>query len=421
MTKNTIILRGIGALALLVGLALLAWALATPLLKHRETERLIAEARQALSPPTKGVTNLDDVDCDHARQLLERAVDLTPSNGLARRELPLAQGCAALLRGDLVLAESSLRAAASQMTSDTRVHRWLGALAIAQNQPGDAEVHFRRGLVLDDEDLPCRVGLSDALAEIGRPEDALAILEGGEAPALALLEIRRGMLYEDLDRLDDARRAYRLAMELSDHMAEPRNNLAALEGDAGRLELAWQLQLEAVERAPDDALILLNTGLLAITRGHDGEALRYLRRATELEQSSADPARALADQLLVGGRVEDAIAVLGPAVDRYPRDAALRNTLGNALAAVGRADEARAAYQLAIERNGNLAEPHNGLAALMLAEDDLTGAEEQLRQALHLAPANLQVRRNQSVLSRRRSELERAESERLLARGPQTR
>jgi Flp pilus assembly protein TadD len=141
----------------------------------------------------------------------------------------------------------------------------------------------------------------------------------------------------------------------------------------------------------------------------------------ELDLESADPARALADHLLVTGHPSEALDVLGNALERAPRDAALRNSLGNALAAVGRIDEARASYEEAITIDDGLAEPHNGLAALMLAEGDLAGAEEALRRAVRADPANVHVRRNLAELYRRRGERERAEREQRLTQALRSR
>jgi Flp pilus assembly protein TadD len=416
MHKNRMILRLLTGIAVLSGGTVLVWALAMPFAARQEAAQLVQEARSALSPPVKGMLDLDSVDCNGARELLSRAVEIEPSNGAARRELPLAEGCSALLRGDLVLAEGGLISAARNMPTDPRPERWLGSLALAQDRFEDAEQHFRHGLELDSTHLPARIGLSDTLAELRQPDRALELLDEVRSTRLGLVETRRGMLLEQLDRADEARRAYELAMELEPDMAEPRNNLAALERDEGNLDAAWRLQQQAIELSPDDSVLLLNAGLLAIARGRDDEAIELLRRGAELDDATADPARALADHLLVLGRVDDALAALSPALENHPRDAALRNSLGNALAAAGRIEDARRAYLTSIEADSRLAEPHNGLAALMLGADDLDGAEEELLRARRLAPANTQVRRNLAELYRRRGELEAAERELRLAR-----
>lgn len=421
MKKNQTILRVLTVCAATCGVTLLVWALVIPAIHRREAADLVSQARQTLSPPLTTMNDIEAVDCASAERLLRQALELAPSNGTAQRELQLATGCAALHRGDFVLAESGLRSAARRIRSDPRPHRWLGGLAMALGDIDDARTHYESALQIDPGDLISQLGLSDALAELGRLEEALELISSHDAPPLALVELRRGMVFEELERPDEARVAYRHAMELSPTMAEAPNNLAALERDAGNLSEAWEIQREALRISPDDPLMLLNAGLLAIVRGYDDEALRLLRRAAELERGSADPARALADHLLVTGHVDQAIEVLGLALERFPRDAAARNSLGNALAAAGRGEEARAAYLIAINIDSDLAEPYNGLAALMLAAGDLHGAEEALNRSARLDPSNTQVRRNLAELYRRRGERELAEREHRLAQALQGR
>ena len=421
MKKNQTILGVLTLCATTCGVALLAWALVVPVLNRREAQDLVSQARQVLSPPLSTMNDVEAVDCARAERLLRQAIELAPSNGAAQRELQLAQGCAAVIRGDFVLAESGLRSAARRLRSDPRPRRWLGALAMAQGDYDGAREHYAGALQIESGDLLSQLGLSDALAELGRLEEALDLIAALDAAPLALIEIRRGMILEELERPDEARVAYRAAMELYPNMAEAPNNLAALERDAGNLSEAWELQTAALQISPDDPLMLLNAGLLAIVRGYDEEALRLLGRATELERSSSNPARALADHLLVTGQIAQALEVLGPALEQFPRDAALRNSLGNALAAAGRVEEARLAYLDSIGIDRTLSEPHNGVAALLLAAGDLQGAEEALNRAARLNPTNTQVRRNLAELYRRRGERELSEREHRLAQALQGR
>jgi Flp pilus assembly protein TadD len=358
------------------------------------------------------VLDLDGLECDRAVELLREARELQGSGRAgARRDLTLAEGCASLQRGDLILAEGELREAANRLVGDPRPHLWLGALEMGRDQPEEALGRFERALELDGGFVPATVGRADATAELGRFEDALEMLDRVAEPPRAQVEIRRGLVLEELERVDDARAAYRRAIELEPTLAEPYNNLAALERDAGNLDLAWQHQEAALERSPDDPMLIFNAGLLALATGRDEQGEEMVRRAAELDRSSPDPLRALADHFLVTGRATEAREILGDAVEEFPRDAALLNSLGNALAVTGRADEARAVYRRAIEADGDLAQPHNGLAALMLAAGDLEGAEVELVEAARLAPADPQVRRNLAELHRRRGEPERADRE----------
>ncbi len=416
MLKNQRFAVYLGILAGACSIGLIGWAIVGPVVQRNHCEGLVDTADDALSPPIETRVDIDAVDCDRADLLLREALDLDPHHGRARRLAPLASGCAALRRGDFILAEGALRSASVSLVGDPRPNRWLGSLYILIDRPREAEDRFLRALEIDEHHLPSLLGLSDAQAELARTEEALELLTTLDAPPMALVELRKGMLFEELGRNADAERAYNRAIELSPERAEPINNLAALERERGNLARAWELQQQAIELSPDDPVLLLNAGLLAITLGHDERAEEVLERAVELEHDSANPARALADHLLVRGQVERSLEVLGPAIDRFPRDAALRNSLGNAYAAAGRVEEARVAYRRSCEHDAELAEPHNGLAALLLSQGDLTGAREELQQAIRLDPDNVQAHQNLEVLQRRLRELERTERDGRIAR-----
>jgi Flp pilus assembly protein TadD len=404
MARNKRFVTVLGLAAGTCSAAMVIVAVAGPVLRRREVEALVREADATLSPPLAGRSDVDEVDCDRADALLREALDLDPHHGPAQRLEPLASGCSALRRGDLILAEGALRTASTQLENDPRPQCWLGSLALVLGRPDAARTHFERSLEIDPGHAPSRLGLSDALAESGMADDALRVLDDLAGAPNGLVEVRRGMILEDLGRTEDAERAYRLAAELSPGQAAPWNNLAALAREQGDLDAAWELQQRAVELAPDDPVMVLNAGLLAIAMGLDDRAEELLGRAAELDHDTADPARALADHLLVRGVVERALEVLGPAIEQFPRDAALRNSLGNALAAAGRPGEARRAYQTALDTDEGLAEAHNGLAALSMAEGDLAGALVELERALELSPDNEQARQNLSVVRDRLAE-----------------
>jgi len=410
--KNAVIL---GVLASTCAVGGMAWAIGAPVLRHARAAELVERAREVLATVNDETTDLDEVDCDQAAQLLRQAREIQRHGGGARRELTLAEGCASLQRGDLILAEGELREAVERLPGDPRPHMWLGALELTRDRPEAALERFDRALEADGGFLPAVVGRADAHAELGRFEEALEILDGVAEPPRARIETRRGLVLEELERADDARTAYRRAIELEPTMAEPHNNMAALERDAGNLEAAWQHQTAALERSPDDPMLIRNAGLLSLALGQDERGEELLRRAAELDTGSVDPLRALADHYLVTGRSEEAREVLGDAVERFPRDAALLNSLGNALAATGRGDDAGAVYRRAIAADGELSQPHNGLAALLLAAGDLDGAASELAAAARLAPSDPLVRRNLAELHRRRGEPDRADQQLRLA------
>jgi Flp pilus assembly protein TadD len=403
MSKSNKLTWAMGWTAAALAVVVVGWAVVRPLVHQRKALQHLAAAHRYMAPPlTPEAIDPDEVDCARAEQELTAALALKSRVGQAYRELPLAQGCAALHRGDFILAEGALNTALQRLPGDARTFRWLGALALRQENATKAVAHYEHALDLDGRSLPVRLGLADALAAAGQPRRALALLDEGPSSPLAVVALRRGLLLAQMGRSKEARQAYQEAVALAPERPEPLNNLAILEEDEGHRDQAWQYQQRALTLMPHDPVMLFNTGLLAIRIGYDNEAFHLLRRAAELDLESPDPARALADHRLVTGQPQKALEVLGPAVDRFAEDAALRNSLGNALSALGRRSEARDAYRRAIELAPHLAEPHNGLAVLSLAAGNLDQAEAELDRALRLSPNHRDARRNLAELRRRR-------------------
>jgi tetratricopeptide (TPR) repeat protein len=94
------------------------------------------------------------------------------------------------------------------------------------------------------------------------------------------------------------------------------------------------------------------------------------------------------------GRAEEALADFQQALDRDPRGAEAHRERGAALEKLGRWDEAEASYRKAIELRPELWSSHNHLGAFLLERNRLSEAEAAFRQALNLAPDNTRVLSN---------------------------
>lgn len=86
------------------------------------------------------------------------------------------------------------------------------------------------------------------------------------------------------------------------------------------------------------------------------------------------------------GRGELAAELLGRAVSHKPRDASIRNNLGNVLRALKRLEEAVASYALAIELRPEYAEAHNNLGVVLQALGRLDEALASYERAIELTP-----------------------------------
>lgn len=91
-------------------------------------------------------------------------------------------------------------------------------------------------------------------------------------------------------------------------------------------------------------------------------------------------------QLLRGGKAAEALARTDRALQARPRDPQLRFLRGVALSEAGRSDDAIETLTLLTQDHPELPEPHNNLAVLHAARNDLDKARESLERALRANP-----------------------------------
>jgi Flp pilus assembly protein TadD len=109
-------------------------------------------------------------------------------------------------------------------------------------------------------------------------------------------------------------------------------------------------------------------------------------------QGLSDPAVAAtaleqARRLFAEGKRNDALLVVDRALERSPRDAALRFTRGVMLSEAGRVDEALQVFIGLTQDFPELPEPHNNLATLYAARGDLDKARVALEDAVRALPS----------------------------------
>jgi tetratricopeptide (TPR) repeat protein len=217
--------------------------------------------------------------------------------------------------------------------------------------------------------------------------------------------------------LPSARRAYRLSVEHAEHapFAE------TVDLAARRLARGETLRME-VELLPLTAVDLFNRGVRALQAGDRAAAETEFRRAVEKDPDFARGWGVLALVALDGRRYEDALAASDRALALAPDDVDALRSRHDALAALGRHDEAdvaltalaakdaspelarllfnagavaanggqveraRARFTEALARDPQLWQAHNALAELAVREQDLERALAELERAIELSP-----------------------------------
>jgi len=162
------------------------------------------------------------------------------------------------------------------------------------------------------------------------------------------------------------------------------SNLATLLVDRGNAAEAIRLYERAVALNPKFVFGWFNLGNAYQKAGRMNEAERAWRKAAELDPAMAPAWNNLANLFLERDEVEEAIAAAERGVAAGDVDAAL--TLGRALDAAGRIDEAVVAFRKALVAEPRSTLALNNLGSLLERAGRLEESAAVLRKAVRLAP-----------------------------------
>ncbi|MDX1555439.1 MAG: tetratricopeptide repeat protein [Xanthomonadales bacterium] len=140
---------------------------------------------------------------------------------------------------------------------------------------------------------------------------------------------------------------------------------------------ARQLEQQVRERTEVDRAVLL-------------EAVRLYRKATEADPNSALAHSRLAGALLFLGDIDAAVAPVNKALTLAPNDSEVQVTLGELRWAQGMVDEARIAWQSAVDLNASNPEALASLAMGNYYKGEIDLVAGLFRRALELDPLNLE-------------------------------
>jgi tetratricopeptide (TPR) repeat protein len=143
-----------------------------------------------------------------------------------------------------------------------------------------------------------------------------------------------------LGRKEEARAAFRSALDVDPRYAPALGNLVAVEMALGEDQAALDHAQAAAKAAPGEAVHHYNLGNLLARQQHYEEALLSLRRAIDLDPGYAQAYNELGSVYLALARPAEARKAFEAGLRHDPALAALRKNLGRAALAEGRAEEA---------------------------------------------------------------------------------
>lgn len=172
---------------------------------------------------------------------------------------------------------------------------------------------------------------------------------------LAARMFRRGNVYSNLERYEEAIEEYRKAIAADPNFVEAIRNLANIHyflerNDEARPLLARYIELQTEVTAGLIAAVS-TLGELERAAGDFEAALPYDLRAIELDRGNDSQVHVMANTYNNGGDADKAIEVYRAAIEAMPENAFFDRSLGRILEQENRLDEALAAYESAMAKD----------------------------------------------------------------------
>ena len=312
-------------------------------------------------------------------------------NAVAAAPAPTLNEAKALAaKGKLDQALAGLDSLAKAQPEEAGVERLRGVILYQKERLPEAEKAFARAVEQDAGDRESAEMRGITLYRLGRPEDAIPLLEnahagngGITAGANVEPEYVLGLCYTDAKRYDDARRAFAAQFGFAAESAEAYLVTARLllrrqfAGQAAmfaqkaidlnpQLPLAHQLlgeialakadlpeavkDLEAERKLnPLDGQMYDRLGDAYVRSGEYEKAREALNKAVLLEPNATGPYILLGEALVKLGDPIQALHYLNRAETMDPANYVTHNMLGQAYRALGQMAEANREYKLAVE------------------------------------------------------------------------
>jgi tetratricopeptide (TPR) repeat protein len=205
-----------------------------------------------------------------------------------------------------------------------------------------------------------------------------------QTPNAAQVHNMAGHAFQLEDRLDEAVRHYRRALQGAPNFVDAHNNLGIVLKLLGKFDEAVNHYRSALQIEPNNANIHFNLANVLQSQGKFDEAVSHYRRALQIRPKHANAQNNLANLLSQQGNFDEAISHYRQIMQIKPNDAITYNNLGALLEQQGKLDEAIEHYGTALRIRPDFAEAHYNLVSTFASQGRLDEAFRYYRQVLQV-------------------------------------
>lgn len=317
-------------------------------------------------------------------RVLERHATLCPDDLYSLYRLAEGYRMAGRLNDALATYERIL----ARAPDDINAIGGAGSILLPLNRVSEAEKHFRTVLRYRPDSSIGLLGLGGVELKRGRHQEALALFrrvaEASKGSKAATAYANMGLVYHNLGRFDEARKALERALAIEPGHGQATKLLAridqarggeAIEQDierlrksvgrtpdpdarlmlgqllrkADRLDEAADVLGEALAQRPDHVETCYQLGCVLAGQNKAQDAETALRRCIQLDPNHADAHAQLGMLVAQQGRFDEAVKWLSQAIALAPNAARNHYNLGLVLERIGRLDQAIASFRKALE------------------------------------------------------------------------
>ncbi|NOY84383.1 MAG: tetratricopeptide repeat protein [Nitrospirae bacterium] len=219
---------------------------------------------------------------------------------------------------------------------------------------------------------------------------ATAGLEGNDHLESAYLTM--GIIFHKMNKIEDARSAYKKALERDPEFSEAYRRMAKIYSERGQLAKEYQMTKIAYETAPKDRFyIQAYQDHLVNKLGDYYQALVLTEKLLVEDPQNINLIKSAASYLRFIGKEEQAIQYYEKALIFYPNDPSLYEGLGYSLIELEKYDAAFEAFQAALSINNTRANAYAGLSYVYNKTNKKLDAIETLEAAFrHGYRSNIQ-------------------------------